>query len=258
MEKLFDRQSARMDTIEMRLQAEAEKSEQMLLRVQAEVEAMRVGNQKDTRRIEQGLCEVDTPMRSLEVGGNTPQSEKITTDIMDRIQKLESKPNDTTAPATSESTIWTPMHILVGGWHSCKRDVLEQQCEDLMRSQAPDVRAIIQRPFALRPVANIAKARGRQGELPRAQFALQTWLDDNCQKPLKDAHGVRWCAIERSPEAGRRRIILNDARHGRRQRRCRCGEIDARTNMLDADGCLDIGDVNAVAGSGGPPPDFRS
>lgn len=52
METLSARQSARMDTLEIRLQAEAERSEHALRRVQAEVEAMRTAKQKDppTRR----------------------------------------------------------------------------------------------------------------------------------------------------------------------------------------------------------------
>lgn len=151
-------------------------------------------------------------MRKLEVGGNTPQTEKVMIDILHRIQQLEDEPTEAASPQTTGTSAWTPMHIVIGGWHECKRETIENQCDDLMRSLPADVRALIQRSYAQRPVANIAKLRGRPGELAKAQFASQKWLDDGWKNLQKDAQGPRWCAIERSPEAGRRRRIVCDVR----------------------------------------------
>lgn len=76
----------------------------------------------------------------------------------------------------------------------------------------PDLRAMRQKPYAPRPASSIAKAKTRPGDLPRAQFAMQKWLDDKWQMLQKDSQGPKCCAIERSPGAGRRRRILKEAK----------------------------------------------
>lgn len=195
-------------------------------KVKNEVEAMRVGNQKDTKRIEEGLGELDGWMRKLEVGGNAPQTERVMMDILHRIQQLVNKPTEGASPQRSGTPASTPMHIVFGGWHEwCKRETIENQCEDLMRSLPADIRSLIQRPYSPRPVANSAKAQGRPRELAKAQLALQKWLDVNWKTLQKYAQGPRWCAIERLPEAGRRRRIVRDA----------CDIVRSRPEGIDMD-----------------------
>lgn len=158
-----------MDTLELRLQTEAEKSEPALAQVQHEVETLRNGNKKETMRIESGLSELDNRMRKLEVAGSTTTSDTVLNEILGRVQQRENKPLHDTVPTQSA---WFTMHIAIGGWKDINRDIIGHQCESIMRALPVDIRGLIQRPFAPRPVASIAKARGRRGELAKAQFML--------------------------------------------------------------------------------------
>lgn len=61
------------------------------------------------------MNELDARMRTMEASGGNGMNNTTINDIIDRINKLETQPKESSQAPTSGSAAWIPMHLVADG-----------------------------------------------------------------------------------------------------------------------------------------------
>lgn len=131
-------------------------------------------------------------------------SMKTLADRITRLKVRSSEPGQREATHNQETqNTWVPMHIILGGWPDrTPREQIVREAAESLRVQPMSFREKVLDPFAPTKSGTIAKLKTKKGAAEQLALAAS-----KAMRSAERTSAPTWAALERSPEAGRRKIL---------------------------------------------------
>lgn len=151
MDKMFIVQTQRMDSLEARLEAEAQRAKRMLNGLEEKFIEQQESREAEKKMLEKNLHGIDEHIRNLEVGQASGGNERIE-QVMARLESLESrdasnegdgkiKGGSDENKAERSHNLWVPTHIVQRGWPpKAPRSTIEKKVRELLAKQGGEIR----------------------------------------------------------------------------------------------------------------------